>query len=269
MPGDWTGAGIGADPDAGGPGVGPTTGRAPGPVGGATATVGASGRALLDALGVGGRVPDEVWVASVFVTTTGGVAMAMAFLLFGRRRRQDDEPPDASATATSAVGMPPSSVLVPDPDVPEAERHLPRWRRPSLLEARKTDPLRTERPTVNLTFGSGAVRPLEGRERRRIRYRLVRLLDGPDEVRAGEIGILDQGDEVQLLERSGSYWLVLCPDGRQGWLHRMVLGEVVEETSAVARLAPSSSPGVEVGPGPSLLDEILARRPPAHSDPDH
>jgi hypothetical protein len=32
-----------------------------------------------------------------------------------------------------------------------------------------------------------------------------------------------------LLERSGAYWLVLCPDGRQGWLHKMTLGEVVTE----------------------------------------
>lgn len=238
-------------------------------IGGARpASVGAAGRGLLDALGVGPRIPDEVWVASVFVTSAGGAAMAMACLLFGRRRRQDDERPTAEASATSGVTIPPSSVLVPDPDVPEAERHLPRWRRPSLLEARKTDPLRTERPTVNLTFGSGSVSPSEGQERRRIRYRLVRLLDAPDEVRAGEIGILDQGDEVQLLERSGAYWLVLCPDGRRGWLHRMVLGEVVEDGAAVARVAGTPTASGNQGPGASLLDEILARRPRVHTDRD-
>ena len=53
------------------------------------------------------------------------------------------------------------------------------------------------------------------------------LLDAPDELRSTQIGQLDQGDEVQLIEKSGSYWLVLCPDGRQGWLHKMTLGEVV------------------------------------------
>ncbi len=58
---------------------------------------------------------------------------------------------------------------------------------------------------------------------------MVRLLDAPDELRATGIGFLDRGDEVQLLEPSGSYWSVLCPDGRQGWLHRMVLGDVVED----------------------------------------
>lgn len=263
-------AGGGTEPGAEsgasrGPGVAGAAGRA--------ASVGAPGRALLDALGAGHRIPDEVWVASVFVTTAGGTAMAMAFLLFGRRRREDDAPPDGQQPATSPVGMPPTSVLVPGADVPENERHLPRWRRPSLLEARKTDPLRTERPTVNLTFASGAVRPLEGCERRRIRYRLVRLLDAPDEVRAGEIGILDEGDEVQLLERSGPYWFVLSPDGRRGWLHRMVLGEVVED--GAGRSYPGSDPdggefgGVGTGSGRSLLDEILARRPPADTDPGH
>ena len=66
-----------------------------------------------------------------------------------------------------------------------------------------------------------------------IRYRVVSLLDAPDELRSVEIGQLDQGDEVQLLEKSGAYWRVLCPDGRQGWLHKMTLGDVVtDETSS-------------------------------------
>jgi hypothetical protein len=73
-----------------------------------------------------------------------------------------------------------------------------------------------------------------GYERRVIRYRVVSLLDAPDELRAVEIGQLDQGDEVQLLEKSGAYWLVLCPDGRQGWLHKMTLGDVVADESSSA-----------------------------------
>ena len=56
---------------------------------------------------------------------------------------------------------------------------------------------------------------------------MVRLLDSPDELRGAEIGYLDQGDEVQLLEKYGAYWLVLSPDGQQGWLHKMTLGDTV------------------------------------------
>ena len=62
-----------------------------------------------------------------------------------------------------------------------------------------------------------------------------RLLDAPDELRSVEIGQLDQGDEVQLLEKSGAYWRVLCPDGRQGWLHKMTLGDVVTDETSVGR----------------------------------
>jgi hypothetical protein len=206
------------------PGAGDTT---DGASGGPTVTL-ASG--LPSALG-GPPIPPSIRVLSVLVTTTGGVAMAMAFMLFGKRRR-DGEPtaPDEVLQAAAARGpglaasaglVRPAAVLV-DPDA-----HLPRWRRPSLLEARKNDPLRSVSTPTTLTFAQGVAEPVAGRERRRIRYRLVRLLDSPDELRSMEIGSVDEGDEVQLLERSGAYWLVLCPDGQQGWLHKMVLGDAV------------------------------------------
>jgi hypothetical protein len=70
-----------------------------------------------------------------------------------------------------------------------------------------------------------------------IRYTLVRLLDQPDELRGAEIGFLDSGDEVQLLEKRGVYWLVLTPDGRQGWIHKMTLGDVVGEPVPTAPTA--------------------------------
>ena len=96
------------------------------------------------------------------------------------------------------------------------------------MAARKSAPLRAESTAVKLTFEDGVADPLEGRERRRIKYRVVRLLDAPDELRSHEIGLLDEGDEVQLIERSGSFWRVHCPDGSQGWVHRMTLGDVVD-----------------------------------------
>jgi hypothetical protein len=119
---------------------------------------------------------------------------------------------------------------------------MPRWRRPSLLEARKADPARNPGTAKRMSFEDGRVNPAEGYERRTIRYRVVRLLDAPDELRSADIGQLDQGDEVQLIERSGAYWLVLCPDGRQGWIHKMTLGDVVnQEPSPTAAEAWGSS----------------------------
>jgi hypothetical protein len=188
-------------------------------------------------------------LAPTLVTTTGLVATAMAFGLFGRRRRDDDEPPDGvlAAAAASGIGVVPRDMVgatvagtdaaiadgIPAnrddlADAAAMEALMPRWRRPSLIQARKTDPIRDTTPAPRLTFDRGLVGPLDGRERRVVRYRVVRLLDTPDELRGAELGYLDRGDEVQLLEKYGAYWLVLSPDGRQGWLHKMTLGDVVE-----------------------------------------
>jgi hypothetical protein len=67
-----------------------------------------------------------------------------------------------------------------------------------------------------------------GVERRTIRYAVIPLLDRPDEILAARIGELVAGDEVQVEQRSGAYCHVLCPDGRQGWVHRTTLGDLVE-----------------------------------------
>ena len=210
-------------------------------------------------------------VLTTTVVTLGGLAMTMSFMLFGRRRREDD-PTDtdealANAAATGAGmiaagslanGLGGRSVTPPVAVAPvhDAELDLPRWRRPSLLAARKEDPLRTVHADARLTFDHGAVAPIDGVERRAIRYRLVRLLDSPDELVAAEVGFLDEGDEVQLLERSGAYWLVLCPDGRQGWVHRMVLGDVVEDGSAAEG---SSGPARAPLPGERTGDSLVGR----------
>jgi len=100
------------------------------------------------------------------------------------------------------------------------------------MEARKADPVRMGvAPAVRLTFTGDAGAAVTGLERRLIRYRLVSLLDVPDEVHGVEIGVLDEGDEVVLLEKRGTYWRVLCPDARQGWLHKMTLGDTVIDPS--------------------------------------
>ncbi len=186
------------------------------------------------------------------VTTTGLAAASMAMGLFGRRRRHDDEPdPDAliAAQAAEGVGLDGRLTVGPvvaadDPDgmaidgseplddieaeMPvDLEAGMPRWRRPSLLQARKADPLRAEPAAPRLFFDRGLQGTLAGHERRLVRYTVVRLLDTPDELRGREIGALGEGDEVELLERQGAYWLVACPDGGRGWIHKMTLGHTL------------------------------------------
>ena len=233
----------GTDPTGGsssggtsGPTVPDTTGR------GARPAAWGPVAAVLAMAGLHGPTLPAVGLAPTLVTTTGAVTAAMALGLFGRKRRDDDPPDEGVLAAAAAVGVgavapgvayPPSGIGVVDRPVPgdegedvvDMEMLLPRWRRPSLLLARKADPIRDNAPAPRLTFDAGLVGPLAGRERRVIRYRVVRLLDSPDELRGAEIGYLDQGDEVQLLEKYGAYWLVLSPDGQQGWLHKMTLSD--------------------------------------------
>ena len=195
---------------------------------------------FLQALGLGGSGPTTAGLLPSLVGSAGAMTLVMAFMFFGKRRR-DGEPPEPDevlqAAAARGAGRAPGGELVPDrvavaPGFMDAEASMPRWRRPSLLEARKTDPLRTMGVAAPLSFEHGSVGPLDGHERRLVRYSVVSLLDTPDELHAREIGHISRGDEVQLLERSGSYWQVLCPDGRQGWIHKMTLGEVVGEPAA-------------------------------------
>jgi len=105
---------------------------------------------------------------------------------------------------------------------PADESGIPRWRRASLIAARHADPSQPS-AIVHLTFGDGAAAAIEGILTTRIRYRLVELLAEPDETRAAIIGGLDEGDEVQIIETRGLYRCVRCPDGREGWVHRMTL----------------------------------------------
>ncbi|MFP5341724.1 MAG: hypothetical protein ACLGIJ_02185 [Candidatus Limnocylindria bacterium] len=240
-----------ADPGAApaaAPGAAPGAGGAPGGAGGGgTAPRGpASGgdsslHAVVGTIGTVALGRPAIAPLSLVMTaaaTTTIVGAAMAFSLFGRRRRAGEQPEsDEVMAGNAASGYLASPTVLPDgsvavvaaPTPTDAELDMPRWRRPSLLEARRADPVRDGAVAPRLTFDHGLVGPLHGRERRYIGYSLVRLLDTPDELRGSEIGFLDQGDEVQVLASRGAYRLVLCPDGSQGWIHKMTLGDFVEE----------------------------------------
>ncbi|MFH0750525.1 MAG: hypothetical protein V2B17_01690, partial [Chloroflexota bacterium] len=162
------------------------------------------------------------------------VTLTAAFLLFGRRRRDGDlDDSDLAAAAASVFGGP--LALAPaafgpvafDPGTGGTDVDLPRWRRPSLLAARKSDPVRgfDGGPAGHLAF----VGPAEAAstERRLVRYRIVRLLDRPDELTGNTVGSVEEGDQVAVVEQSGLYRRIETPDGRSGWLHKMTLGDLV------------------------------------------
>ncbi len=221
--------------------IGPPGAPGDGSSGGGGSAAGPSSPRGLEVLGLdgaGGLFDVYFRVYPVLVTTGGAAVVWAVFVIFGKRRRDGEPPaPDAVLASHAATAMEPipAVALVPvprqlPPGVDPGEADLPRWRRPSLLQARKTDPLRTASVAVTLSFegaDGGPAGLVEGGERRQIRYRLVRLLDLPDESTGRELGVLDAGDEVEIVEAYGIYRLVVCPDGQRGWLHKMVLGDLV------------------------------------------
>ena len=214
--------------------------------------------------GIFGYTPPKVplllqQLAPTIATASSAAAAWAAFSFFGKRRRDDDETePDGTLAAAAATGYEAQAV----PGLPAVDESLlPRWRRPSLQQVRKADPLRAEAETPHMSFETAGAAPLGDYERRSIGYRLVRLLDSPDELRSQEIGILDQGDEVQLLQRHGAYWLVLCPDGKQGWVHRMVLADAQVRTADPELTVPEPDENVVAYEMPGL-DEIAEEPAP-------
>jgi hypothetical protein len=205
----------------------------------------------------------------------------MAFLVFGKRRKDQLPPapddvlaenarrgaglspdasyagkavmPDAAAVAIAVRAVTTTPAVAAGPN--DYDSHMPRWRRPSLIEARKADPNRGGgAAAVSLKFTGDGSDAVDGMERRLIRYRLVSLLDAPDEIRGAEIGVLDEGDEVVLLEKRGTYWRVLCPDGTQGWLHKMTLGDTVIDPSTQAGSTWTSG---DDGPAVGGFEDVL------------
>lgn len=129
-----------------------------------------------------------------------------------------EKPPVAAPVRPTAV----ESMAPPAPTTVDPEANMPRWRRPSLLEARRSDPTR-HAPSYRLPmrFNGDA----GDAEVRVVRYAVVPVLDRPDEVLGLQVSDLGAGDEVQILGSSGAFHEVACPNGDRGWVHRTTLGQ--------------------------------------------
>ena len=93
---------------------------------------------------------------------------------------------------------------------------MPRWRRPSVQKARK-ESRGGEVAYVPAAFTDGE----PAGERRRVRYRLVRMSSIPDEIMGEEVARLDRGDEVELIRSEGSYLLVRTPYDEECLVHQI------------------------------------------------
>lgn len=119
--------------------------------------------------------------------------------------------------STRVESMAPQGVAEVDP-----EAGMPRWRRPSLLEARRSDPTRVataSRPPMR--FAESVASEVDIRV---VRYAVVPVLDRPDEVLGLQLSDLGSGDEVQVVGGAGAFLEVVCPNGDRGFVHRTTLG---------------------------------------------
>ena len=190
-----------------------------------------------------GLVMAGVLAGSVFMglgTTTaialGMVASGVVGLVFVSRRPQVGKltahqeiaammapppPPEPVSRPSQLTAVEAMAPRMGSPVNPESA--MPRWRRPSLLEARHSDPSR-QAPVYRLPMRFGANHSANV-DVRVVRYAVVPVLDRPDEVLGLQVGDLSSGDEVQVVRTEGAFIEVLCPNGDQGWVHRTTLGQ--------------------------------------------
>ena len=138
--------------------------------------------------------------------------------------------PPSQEHATAVDAMAPPDLREVDP-----EANMPRWRRPSLLEARHSDPSRqTQSYRLPMRFGddqntsstcASSATPSSP------------LLDRPDEVLGLQISDLEQGDEVQVCQHLGRVRRGPVPQ------RRARLGPSDDARPARVADAPSRSPG--------------------------
>src|SRR5207249_3855984 len=190
-------------------------GDSPSPTSPPIAIIGSTGGPSIGSGFVDGTIrpggPGVPLLPLLLVTLVALSGAAGLFFVALRRRRRDD---------VTVIVEAPAALALTAGDDPYSETHLPRWRRPSLQAARR----RSERGEVEPTWQLAFREPTLGAERRRVRYRLVRLSDAPDEIRSAEIGQLEANDEVEVLDRYAGFIRVRTPIGTEGWVHRTTLG---------------------------------------------
>ena len=192
------------------------------------------GRLILMAAVMGVVVVTSIY-AGLAATVTVGLAILLAGIvgMAGAVRRRRPLMVLVPVEHPAVVAMAPLTAVAAAANDPEA--NMPRWRRPSLQAARRADPSRYD-PSSRVAMRFTPDTAPTTAELRVIRYAIVPLLDRPDEVLGLQVADLMAGDEVQVVESSGPYWEVVCPDGERGFVHRSTLGmpttlgrEAVEE----------------------------------------
>jgi SH3 domain-containing protein len=154
----------------------------------------------------------EAGFATWLFTTAGGLLL-FAFLMRRQRYQPQLVPTDAPAGIGGSADVDPAA----------EEARVPRWRRASVQAGRRASRYGETISRPPLKFPGP---PATGIERVVVQYRFVRVADSPDNIRSMELGRLDRGDEVDVLERRSGFAHVQAPDGLDGWVPRMTLAQI-------------------------------------------
>jgi hypothetical protein len=161
------------------------------------------------------------------------------WLLLARRRRRASE-------ATLAEG---ADGDASDVNQPRDLESGPRWLRPSLRAARYNRDGNGPAPR-QLVFDHEAA---PGIERRLLRFDLVPLLASIDEEQPRPLAQMQVHDEVEVLDRQGSWLRVRTPLGSEGWISESRLGPPLEPDRAPSAM--------------ELAPAVIARAPATDADP--
>lgn len=162
----------------------------------------------------------------------------------------------AASTASGSIGRS-AAASAPATDPLDPEALMPRWRRPSLLEARRADPGRPVAQSHGPMRFDGRAGP--GTDRRVVRYAVVTLVDRPDEVLGVPLADLGAGDEVEVIGVVGAYLEVVAPSGAHGWIHRTTVSHEAPAHIAPAHVAPAVMAEVPVEAEDALTALLAAR----------
>jgi hypothetical protein len=170
--------------------------------------------------GLGGILP----ILLLPVAAVGGGILIAAY----RRRRRDDEAPANGAAAGAVAAAEVAPALTESGDAPLADPAIEEDLEPIDEDA----PLKkTRRASKKLAAGTAMAAaaaerrtfeepPKKGVSRAKVGYRRVRISSEPDAVRSTELGRLDRGDEVEILESYEGFLQVRTPDNIVGWILR-------------------------------------------------
>jgi hypothetical protein len=201
------------------PSASPT--RSPGFVVGGGTTTGGSGD---------GSSPGVLLPIGILVAAVGG---GLLLLAYRRRRREDDEGTtgvrvDAAAATVAVAAAAQGPALSESGVAPLADPAIEEDLEPIDEDAPlKKTRRQTKKVAANAALAAAAVErrtfdapPKKGISRAKVGYRRVRISSEPDAVRSTELGRLDRGDEVEILESYEGFLQVRTPDDTVGWILR-------------------------------------------------